>query len=275
MALNSSEILGVYREEAFCPGKVNEDRAVLDATLEKLRGLGYTTSATTPEGLGQISHEPMLVLSMAQSHHSLSILAWRHICGSRIINSVSSVRTCYRTLLFDRLCKIGAPIPRSSVLPVDDVYEKLSFFRSRPFWLKRADVHAVEKGDVARVASLEELKDAVSHFRSRGIGYVLVQDHVEGEVIKFYGVGPSLYFAAFDSCGAGQRAPELGLLREIAEKAATGIGLEVYGGDAVMDSTGCFHLIDINDWPSFSLCCEEAAEAIATHSAGRLNGAGS
>ena len=273
MLRNDTEVLGVYREEVFCPGKVKEDRTVLDTTLEELRGLGYTASAIAPERLREISGKPKFVLSMAQSHRSLNILAGWHICGSSIMNSVSSVRTCYRAPLFDRLYRIGVPIPHGRILPACDVYAKLRSSVSRPFWLKRADVHAVETGDVARVTSLEELKDAVSHFRSRRIDYVLAQDHVEGEVIKFYGVGPGSYFAAFGSPETGQSVPKLSSLRGIAEKAAAGIGLEVYGGDAVLDSTGCFHLIDINDWPSFSVCCKEATKAIALHSARLLNGA--
>lgn len=273
MQRNATEILGVYREEVFCPGKVKEDRTVLDTTLEELRGLGYKASAIAPERLGEISGEPKFVLSMAQSHRSLNILAWWHIRGSSIINSVSSVRTCYRAPLFDRLYQIGMPIPYSRILPVRDAYAKLRSSVFRPFWLKRADVHAVEAGDVAKVTSLEELKNALSHFRSRRIDYVLAQDHVEGEVIKFYGVGPGSYFAAFGSAETGQRVPKLNSLWEVAEKAAAGIGLEVYGGDAVLDSAGRFHLIDINDWPSFSVCCKEATKAIALHSTGFLNGA--
>ena len=41
------------------------------------------------------------------------------------------------------------------------------------------------------------------------------------------------------------------------------VGVEVFGGDAIIDEQGRFYIIDFNDWPSFSRCREEAAMAIA------------
>ena len=49
-----------------------------------------------------------------------------------------------------------------------------------------------------------------------------------------------------------------------AERLAEAVGIEVYGGDCIVSSDGTFCLIDFNDWPSFSRCREEAAEAIAS-----------
>ena len=37
----------------------------------------------------------------------------------------------------------------------------------------------------------------------------------------------------------------------------------IYGGDVIIGSDGIARLIDLNDWPSFSACREEAADAIA------------
>ena len=39
--------------------------------------------------------------------------------------------------------------------------------------------------------------------------------------------------------------------------------LPVFGGDFIVDPDGVARLIDLNDWPSFSACREEAADAIA------------
>jgi hypothetical protein len=43
------------------------------------------------------------------------------------------------------------------------------------------------------------------------------------------------------------------------------VGLEVYGGDAVMTERNGPVLIDLNDWPSFSRCCHSAAISIASY----------
>ena len=40
------------------------------------------------------------------------------------------------------------------------------------------------------------------------------------------------------------------------------VGILVYGGDAVVDARGRYHIIDFNDWPSFAPCREEAAAEI-------------
>ena len=61
-----------------------------------------------------------------------------------------------------------------------------------------------------------------------------------------------LILASLCSCGQSE-----------VERLAQLVGIEVYGGDAIIDSEGRFYIIDFNDWPSFSRCRDEAAEAIA------------
>jgi hypothetical protein len=48
------------------------------------------------------------------------------------------------------------------------------------------------------------------------------------------------------------------------------VGLDVYGGDVVLDSSGDIQVIDVNDWPSFALFRSAAAEAIAQRIAERV-----
>jgi hypothetical protein len=57
--------------------------------------------------------------------------------------------------------------------------------------------------------------------------------------------------------------PNLNELQRVSAAAADALGLMIYGGDAIVDSEGKFHLIDLNDWPSFRICREDAARAIA------------
>ncbi|MBR1446917.1 MAG: hypothetical protein IJ586_07535, partial [Alloprevotella sp.] len=60
-------------------------------------------------------------------------------------------------------------------------------------------------------------------------------------------------------------------LQSIAATAARTIGFDIFGGDAVITAQGEIFIIDFNDWPSFSSCREEAAEAIAKHLWKQLN----
>ena len=57
---------------------------------------------------------------------------------------------------------------------------------------------------------------------------------------------------------------ELSAVQADAEHLAEAVGIKVYGGDCIVRSDGSFCFIDFNDWPSFSRCREEAAEAIAS-----------
>jgi hypothetical protein len=82
--------------------------------------------------------------------------------------------------------------------------------------------------------------------------------------VKFYGVSGGEYFAALDQEGGAEPMSErvrLELARSASAAAAT-LGLEAWGGDAVIDGER-FMMIDFNDWPSFSRVREAAARAIA------------
>jgi hypothetical protein len=54
--------------------------------------------------------------------------------------------------------------------------------------------------------------------------------------------------------------------------AASALGLEVYGGDAIASAGGRLVLIDLNAWPSFALYRDEAAPVIASYLRVRFQG---
>jgi glutathione synthase/RimK-type ligase-like ATP-grasp enzyme len=260
-------LLGVYREKVFSPGKVREDAAILDGTLQALSRMGHTSHTIEAEALESLSDYPC-VLTMAQSARALEILQTQQKRGTRIINSIASVRNSYRRPLIRLLQEAGLPIPRSEIVATEEAEDRVSFQGADALWLKRGDVHAMEAGDVARVGSPEELIAALSHFRERKIGEILVQENVEGDVIKFYGAGTKSYFSAFLASTGEEITAAAGQLRRLAHQAAAAIGLEIYGGDAVLTPKRDVMLIDFNDWPSFSRCRESAAQSIAGYIAG-------
>src|SRR5262249_32971446 len=108
--------------------------------------------------------------------------------------------------------------------------------------------------------------DLLRGFRARGIPLTVLQRHIDGTAIKFYGVGEELlgWFAPprvplhLDSAQVAE-------LRALAVAGARALALDVYGGDCVVDRAGALQLIDVNDWPSFAACRERAADAIALH----------
>lgn len=56
---------------------------------------------------------------------------------------------------------------------------------------------------------------------------------------------------------------DLGLLKKYSNDAADALGIDIYGGDAIISFKGDIHLIDVNDWPSFAPCRDEASVYIA------------
>jgi glutathione synthase/RimK-type ligase-like ATP-grasp enzyme len=265
-------LLGVYRERRFSPGKVREDAAILEATLDKLSHLGHDVHLVAPEDIDRTLVDGACVLTMAQSARALETLEGPESRGARVINSVASVRNCYRKPLIRLLIEAGLPMPRSRIMATDDLYGGIYPEIPFPCWIKRGDVHAMEADDVRMVASREELVGAVRSFRDRHIESLLVQEHMEGEVIKFYGVGSSGYFSAFLSSTGEEITLRSDELRRIGRRAAMSAGLDIYGGDAIVTPEHALYLIDLNDWPSFSRCCEYAAAGIARYVAGILEG---
>jgi glutathione synthase/RimK-type ligase-like ATP-grasp enzyme len=61
-------------------------------------------------------------------------------------------------------------------------------------------------------------------------------------------------------------------MADLARQAASALGLEIYGGDAIVSEGGAMTIIDLNAWPSFALYREEAAERIASYLAERFLG---
>jgi hypothetical protein len=158
-------------------------------------------------------------------------------------------------------------VPAGRIFALGEGEEEISFESGAlegRLWLKRGDVHAIQEGDVVSVASPEALTEALGHFRANGIRQVLVQEHVDGDVVKFYGVGDRAFFRVFSASGEDV-TDRMGSLQILARRAARAVGLEVYGGDAVIAPHGEIRLIDLNDWPSFSRCCESAGASIATY----------
>jgi len=79
-------VLGIYREEIFSPGKVSDDKAIMDKALSELNCMGISTKSVPADSVFK-EKKVELVLNMAQSEDLLSFLSIWEKEGSRIINS--------------------------------------------------------------------------------------------------------------------------------------------------------------------------------------------
>lgn len=257
--------LGVYREPQFSPGKVEADAAVLNAVLTELSAHGVDTSAVDAEIFAKgYGPQVEIILAMCQGERALTRLADAEAHGIVSLNSALAIRNCYRDLLGPGLIRAGVPTPSGalvSTLPPIDLDTLAGLDLSAGVYVKRGDLHALCPEDVQRVEGRSNLVATLQAFGQRGIRSAFVQQAVEGRTLKFYGVTGGEFFTAIAEDGAVSSEVARALARA-GELAASVLGLDAWGGDAVL-SGGRFAIIDFNDWPSYSRVCGDAARAIA------------
>lgn len=262
-----SEFLGILREAVFSPGKVEADRGILEAVATVLCSRGHAVCLASSEDALPRPTRGVLVFTMSQGEYALATIRAWEADGVRVVNSVEAILSCRRHHLLDRLQRAGVHVPDSVWLGPGETYSPVAWpewLDSDGAWIKRGDVHATDADDVVFVRGAGAAADAVARFRARGIARTVLQRHVEGPVIKFYGVRGGFLSCFSPSGGPCHLGPEItDELCAATASASRAIGLEVYGGDCVVPKTGSLQLIDFNDWPSYGPCRAEAAEAIA------------
>ncbi len=269
---------GIFREPAHSPGREDDDAAILRLTGQHLEAKGFEVALRSPDALGEpMGGAPPFVFLMCERREILRRLGDREGSGLRQVNAPGAVLNTYRERMVALFEAARIPFPRSRLVPTGGAAGPWS----GPAWVKRADVHNTQDGDVVFAGSAGGVRAALEELGRRGIPRAVVQDHVEGDLVKFYGVwdaarspGRAGWFRWFyhrDQRLAGHPF-EAGRLAALAGRAAAALGLEVFGGDAIATRDGQLVMVDLNAWPSFALYRDEAAAQIAAHLAARFNG---
>lgn len=254
-------ILAVYRAERFSPNSVDRDMAIMDELRRRVGGC----PAVREEQLAISQREvdaADIIITMARGREALDILASAE-AHALVVNSASAIAKCSRSAV-DRLM-------RDNNIPAAPLYS------SGAWWIKRGDQAAQDKGDVRYAADDGEKKRILEDFRRRGVSDVVTTAHVEGDLLKFYGVaGTDFFSTAYPAENGYSKFGDESIngavchynydrhtLWRNADTLARLIGVSVYGGDCIVRKDGSLAIIDFNDWPSFSTCRIEAADAIA------------
>lgn len=266
---------------------VERDEAILRAVAERLEGTHYTIDMIHEEQFAPDTPIPDMVLHMTRSPRVLEILEHWETAGCRVLNSVESIYGVEREALALQCVKWGIPTPTTWVIStaspsvwVAETTERTLVPITFPCWMKRTDTCAQQPDDVCFVPDAEAYRHSLARFRARGISKVVVMEHLEGTAVKFYGVQGTDFFYSLPASqlgydkwtdrSAGTQVPSqtsdtyyrmLAHIRELLGQVRKGFPM-IYGGDAIIGSDGIARLIDLNDWPSFSACREEAADAI-------------
>ena len=124
---------------------------------------------------------------------------------------------------------------------------------------------------------IAEVENILADFRNRDIPVAVINEHLQGDLVKFYGVHGTDFFYWFypSPCSHSKFGLEKinGIAKGIpfsveelkiqSDKAAEALNVPIYGGDCVVSADGTLRIIDFNDWPSFARCREEAGGKIA------------
>jgi hypothetical protein len=276
--VNDSHCWGVFREEAHSPGRESDDTEILRLTAKGLEAKGFQVDLKTPDELGVVTDSrPRGLFLMCEQPGALHAVAALEVSGVRAVNSPAAVLNTYRERMIAQFAEAGVPFIESRLVATSA--ERVA--APRPLWVKRSDVHNTQAGDVVYAADATAAARALEGLAARGIPRAVLQPHVDGDLIKFYGIGPGggahgeppwfRWFYHKDQQLSGHAFDQQALAR-LVRRAAGALGLEIYGGDCIATASGDLVLIDLNAWPSFALFREEAASAIAAYLSVRFTG---
>jgi len=274
--VSDSYCWGIFRESAHSPGRETDDTEILRLTGKHLEARGFRVVIQSPEDIAGLPAErPRGVFMMCEQLAILAHLRELAARGVPHVNTPQAVLNTYRDRMIALLDEAAVSFVPSRLVTTAGVKEAGAL----PLWVKRADVHNTQDGDVTFAATPDAVRAALAGLAARGMTQAVLQPHVEGDLVKFYGIGGNAradgtpawfrWFYHKNQTLAGHPLDPVALGRAV-RRAAAAMGLEVYGGDAIVTASGAIVLIDVNAWPSFALYRDEASAVIAEHLARRF-----
>ncbi len=269
--MSDNAVFGIFREKSHSPKREYDDEAILKETASRLsKRLGRQIPLLRPEEFLEVGLDlkPKLIFFMCEEEPCLKKL--RSIQDSMdciLVNSVEAVENTFRSKMLELLSGQDF-FPESTMVKTSS---KVTECPPDGVWLKRGDFHAIEEEDVVFARSLEQVNEVIRRFEGRGIDNVVIQQHVPGDIIKFYSItdfhkGKEYWFKWFYH--KDQELNKFSFseeqLYDKCQLAGSLLGLEIFGGDAIVQPDGTISVIDVNAWPSFALFRQEAADAISS-----------
>lgn len=270
------KIAGIMRAAAFSPNHIGNDSAIFNLVADQLRKRGYIVNVYSEENFIKNGVAENVIVNMCREQRSLELLQQLEDRGALVINSGYGIENCIRQRMARILLGSNIPYPESLIVNTDEgIREALEKAGISRCWIKRGDSHTKHKEDVTFVRHPEEAQEIIQEYFLRGIKKAVINRHLEGRIIKFYGILGTPFFywlAPNDSSDNGnsrivgrQQIPAFDeeRLKELCSTTAELLDLKIYGGDCIVAPDGQMTLIDFDDWPSFAPCRNEAATQIA------------
>jgi glutathione synthase/RimK-type ligase-like ATP-grasp enzyme len=256
------EIAGITRKTEFSPNHELNDFLIIQKTAEELMQMGVKVKIYREEDIftEEIAEDYIfsMVQSPAGSKHLLEIARSKKF----VINSPESVINCYRYNLNRILEENRIPFPKSIIVNTDTKdFDFLNEFENR-LWIKRGDAHAVQKEDVVFIDDKSKIGYVLKEFSNRGLQTCTIQNHIEGDTIKFYSIYGKDFFYWYTTDLRYCSSFEEKRLKQLANESAGALGLDIFGGDAIVTEQSEIFIVDINDWPSFAPIRDRASKVI-------------
>ena len=272
----------IARHPRYSPNSEARDEALFRSLVMNF-ALQSVSVATFDEAVFE-NHPPQLekstlILSMARSEAALHALSAAEECGVPVLNSPRALQKAQRTDFQQWFAESGHA---ANHWHTSELTPELKVTLPFPLWWKRDNTATTSATDVQFVEHLTQLDEILSEHANED---ALLMEHIDGQLVKFYGVvGTNFFYAephtpkGFSKFGHEQHNQHKDLavssqmwkqtfhaMHTAATQVAQQSGFSIYGGDAILREDGTFVFIDFNDFPSFSACLPKASEAIVQH----------
>jgi hypothetical protein len=128
--------VGVLREPAHSPGRIDDDAAIMRSVSEALSERGFSVELVTADAVVEAPGANMFV--MCERGTVLDRLAAMEKQGSIVVNAPAAIRNTYRHRMVELFAHYHVPAPVSWIVAADSN-------QPRPAdcaWVKRYDFHA-------------------------------------------------------------------------------------------------------------------------------------
>jgi len=288
--LKPRRVLAIRRAPEYSPNNIDKDAAILQAVTDRYVGAGDEVTVVDEDEFAQIGIDECrsydLILLMARRVSTLRRLSQLDVPMLNWPQSVLKVSKS-RELTFTMLQQAGIALaPWWAYDPEEDEMFQCEppLQQLLPGWVKAMRSDGVLPQDVALVKTPLEADCHVIELAEQRVPDIVVTRHLEGDLIKTYVVMPrggdptkdpfvrTFYPQehAYSKYGTSEQhnTPLARIpynneqLQQMASVIAETLDLQVFGFDAIVQPDGSIVVIDVNDWPSYSFCREEAADAI-------------
>ena len=276
--MSSIKIAGIMRAGAYSPNHIGNDAAIINAVADRLRTCGCEVDMYSEDQFigGEVNED--IIVNMCREWKSIHLLQEREDQGALVVNSGYGIENCTRERMTRILLGSNIPQPQSLMVNTNEmIIDSLEQGGFTQCWIKRGDFHAIHKEDVSFVRHPQEAQELLHEYFLRGIKRAVINKHIVGDLVKFYGVQGTPFFHWFYPYDLGHSKYgheeingksqgiefDIERMKHICQDAADVLDVKIYGGDCIISPEGDIYIIDFNDWPSFAPCRDEAAPHIA------------